>query len=304
MAVEEIPYLYCVGAPGGPIDKVSRLTGDILATYSSGLQVFCPIDIKADILGNFVVGGALELPAAPAILDKHDKNGNHLWYKTGSADTHHVSKIAIDSSGNIYAAGFFASDKNLRKYDGNGNLLWAVSVGENPTYALTSICIGYDGNIYVGGYPNPTANIWKLNPSGELLGSYSTGTVDGAIWSLSSDSEAIYVAGYENPLSQNAWKLGGWSYDTGGWNTSGIWAPHGIFIVGRRANNKSIWLLDIYGNLMWSYDTGYDTDDIIADTDSNCYVVGGGIRKLNSAGELQWYKNYGTQALSAPDLHL
>ncbi|MDC0231342.1 SBBP repeat-containing protein [Aureispira] len=125
-------------------------------------------------------------------VQKLDPNGNFIWAKSmGSTDNDRGQSITTDISGNVYTSGYFNdtadfdpgtgvnnltsngdSDIFIQKLDGNGNFIWAKSMG--GLYEDEGVSISTDalGNVYTtGGFsdtvdfdPGPAVN--NLTPSG------------------------------------------------------------------------------------------------------------------------------------------
>lgn len=109
------------------------------------------------------------------VLVKYDASGNAQWARTvtSASDESFFNSIALDSSGNIYAAGYIQGTNSynfgngitvtgayehlvysspnilLVKYDSSGTALWARSVASASGYSTcTSIAVDTSGNIY------------------------------------------------------------------------------------------------------------------------------------------------------------
>lgn len=107
---------------------------------------------------------------------KYDGDGNVLWGKRiGGHNKDEANSVTVDALGNIYITGSFTSDSIafgditltnagtggygqddifLAKYDANGNVLWATSIGnsfvneEDVSYSVTTNILG---DIYLAG---------------------------------------------------------------------------------------------------------------------------------------------------------
>ena len=108
--------------------------------------------------------------SADVFIQKLDSNGNFLWAKTfGGTDSEHSNSITVDTSGNIYTAGYFEGQANfdpeggnvismsyqedvfIHKLDANGNFLWVRTfggMGEDMAYSIT---VDASDDIYVTG---------------------------------------------------------------------------------------------------------------------------------------------------------
>jgi len=104
-------------------------------------------------------------------VQKMDALGNFLWAKSMGGISSEIGKsIAVDGSGNIYTAGYFAgtvdfdpgagtsnltsvgvNDIFIQKIDGSGNFLWAKSMGGISSEIGNSIAVDGSGNIYTTG---------------------------------------------------------------------------------------------------------------------------------------------------------
>ena len=115
-----------------------------------------------------------KLVNADIFLAKLDANGNELWAKNfGGKKMDMGEKIGIDFLGNVYLTGEFEdstiafgnfiltnrSDSNcywgndilLTKFDQNGNIIWAKSVGGRSEDFGSDICVDLNG-VYIAGY--------------------------------------------------------------------------------------------------------------------------------------------------------
>ncbi|HNZ28040.1 MAG TPA: hypothetical protein PKK13_12520, partial [Spirochaetota bacterium] len=104
-----------------------------------------------------------------------------LWAKSVTAENGYSKfySVAVDSSGNVYAAGYqegtgsytygegvsvagsYADGSNvvLVKYDSSGNALWAKSVtAGTDVSSFSSVAVDSSGNVYAAGYQYGTGS--------------------------------------------------------------------------------------------------------------------------------------------------
>jgi len=123
------------------------------------------------IFGSTTLTNATTIGSADIFLAKYDTNGNVLWAKSvGGIGDDEAYSVTMDASGNIYVVGYFGSstiilgsttltniiangseDILLAKYDANGNVIWAKSVGGTGDDEAYSIAIDASENTYVSG---------------------------------------------------------------------------------------------------------------------------------------------------------
>jgi DNA primase len=104
-------------------------------------------------------------------LSKYDTSGNYQWTKTvGGTGTDYVNSVAVDSSGNVYAAGYYSNtvdfdpgagvdnhtsagsiDAFFSKYDASGNYQWTKTWGGTESDSSRSVTTNPSGNVYVSG---------------------------------------------------------------------------------------------------------------------------------------------------------
>src|SRR5215212_6451352 len=95
-----------------------------------------------------------------------------VWAKgIGANGYDEGSSVIVDTSGNVYTAGYFGgtvdfdpgpaifnltsaglSDIFISKFDAAGNFVWAKSMGGTSDDIATTITIDVSGNIYTSGY--------------------------------------------------------------------------------------------------------------------------------------------------------
>jgi len=304
--------------------------------------------ITADGSGNvYVAGQSLATWGSPvnahagsfqndAFAAKLNSNGELQW-NTFMATIYGDSAyaIALDSSGNVYVAGFSSTtwgspvnaftgtegslmhEAFAAKLNNSGELQWNTFMGSADDDRAQAIAVDGSGNVYVAGYSYATwgapvnafteddAFVAKLNNSGELQWNTFMGSeyIDSVNAIALDDSENVYVAGY--------------SYAT--WGTpvnahTDVYPSYG-FTDGFAAK------LNNSGELLWNtFMGGVNLDRtyaIAVDGSGNVYVAGqslatwgspvnahagtgfydGFAAKLNNSGELQWNTFMGSESI-------
>lgn len=233
------------------------------------------------------------------IIIKYDSTGNVLWAKSaGGMGMDNANSVDIDSSGNIYLVGDFASstitfdtiilmnsniidtaDIFLVKYDSNGNVLWAKSgCGTNYDYAQ-SVAVSSSGIIYITGnffssiITFGSTTLTNVGTNDIFIVKYDTnGTV---LWAKSAGGLS-----YEEPysvaidISENAYITGGFRSKTVAFDSTNLTNADST------SNTYDIFVAkyNTSGNLEWAKrfgGTNWDEGNSIAlDTLGNIYVAG------------------------------
>lgn len=230
--------------------------------------------------GSFTYGTQSVSGAATAainvVLGRFDPDGQTVWLLSNTTGTNSagIRALAVDSSGNIYAAGFQSS---------------------TATYT-------YGGLPIAGAVGNNNALLLKLNSAGSVIWARTTSTGLGAVQFLAVATDAagnIYCAGTQGLATTNTYNgaaatstfAGGTNvllvkYDSTG---NGVWARSTT--VGANASGYNGVAVDQLGNV---YAAGFQTG-------TSNYDYGGGqtatgvnagtnalLVKYNSAGVTQW----------------
>ncbi len=208
-------------------------------------------------------------------------------YDSGGGDW--ARGVAVDSSCNIYVAGYYANgvsdDYCIIKYNSSGSALWTnfydAGNGQDRPHG---IAVDLSGNVYVIGdvrVTNEWMNIWirKYDSAGNV------------IWTRTHNGNANgsdYGNGITVDTKGNVYAIG---------NTTITGESYNIWVQKYNSAGNAIWTRthnDVTNNL--DYGNG-----IAVDTSGNVYVVGGEY----TTGESQniWIRKYsGGKTISAPPL--
>jgi hypothetical protein len=186
-----------------------------ISTDADGISLITGIFYSTSI--SFGATSLINAGLGDLFITKLDSSGNFIWAKSaGGISDDSGANIAIDGNGNVIVTGSFASptitfgtitlinaypfgsDIIVVKYDGSGNVLWAMSSGGDDTDMGLGIAIAADGNIFISGaFQSDTINFGSIS-----LANVNSGTED------------IFVVKFD-PSGNIIWALkkGGTSYD-------------------------------------------------------------------------------------------
>ena len=239
--------------------------------------------VHVDDSGNVYVGGKTE-PSHDAILFKYNSSGVLQWKKElGTTSSYeYINGLAMDSSGNIYAASYMESKPAVIKLNSSGNTIWQRKYDKNGQPA--GVAIDSSDNVYLVG------NTSQAGQGGDdiLLIKYnSSGTSQ---WERTLGSS----------ISQRGYDLAVDSSDN-------------IFVVGRThsgtiySGDEDVVLAkyDSSGNLLWQRQlggSGMDSyyDGIAIDNSDNVYLsimnTGQTLTavKYDNDGNIQWQNSLNT----------
>jgi hypothetical protein len=180
--------LYNAGQDDIFLAKYDKSGNPIWSKRAGSTSSDCGNGIAVDATGNAYVTGYYQFNlimgtdtlynagAHDMFLAKYDTNGNVIWAKSAGGDhDDYAQNITADSNGFLYVIGNFESssitfgsytlynsyaskdDVFLVKYNSNGNVIWAKSVGGNYFDYGTSCAVNSAGNLYVtGGFNSQT----------------------------------------------------------------------------------------------------------------------------------------------------
>ena len=242
---------------------------------------------------NFGQGNVTAVGSEDIVISKRNFGGTNQWVKTfGSTLSDRCDAIALDSSGNIYAVGYFNGTINMGgtnlvstggrdvfivKYNNAGAHVWSRkfgSVGDEIAYAVT---VDSADDVYMSGFFQGTSNFGTTNMSSANGGldtfvAKYTGANGGGVWSKrfspnNSDDISYGIAACPDGglvvggIFQGTINLGGTNHPpTGGYN---------MYIVKLNATT---------GGWIWDFAFGGVIDDFVyavAVDSANNVLMGG-----------------------------
>jgi hypothetical protein len=280
-------------------------------TSTNGSMPAIGNDVSIDASGNAYVTGSFYTPDivfgndtlinAGAILNdmfivKYDPNGNVLWAESaGNSSSDSGNSIVTDASGNSYLTGNFAgvtitlggvtltsaggTDVFTAKYDTNGNVLWAKSVGGGKDDSSGGIAIDASGNSYVtGNFSDSITNIGSTTLT-------SAGIQDLFIVKYDASGNVVWASSAGGDKTESSLSIaidsGGNSYITGWFNSDSF--PFATYHLNASQGQISCLFVlkyDAVGNKLWAqaaWDGPYsETEgrDILVDGAGSIYITG------------------------------
>jgi hypothetical protein len=252
-------------------------------------------DMKADAKGNiYIIGefadtvdfdpgpGVVNLISAgmtDVFIEKLDASGNLVWVKKiGGATGDYGKSIALDTAGNVYAAGSFSATVDLdpgpavqsftsggfgdifiQKFDPNGNLVWVKAEGGTGEDFGSAIIVDSAANVYLTGAFRDTVD---FNPGAGVVKLASAGGWDIFVQKLDSSGALTWIK-----------TMGGFGFDIG--NSIALDAPGNVISTGYFSNTVD-------------FDPSAFTLNFTSNGLTDIYV-----QKLNSAGNHVWTRQMG-----------
>jgi len=275
----------------------------VVATDASGNVYMAGIfttsvNFGADTLNNLGPGNIF--------LTKYDPNGNALWAKrvsgTGYSNLWAYS-VKVDAFGNVYMAGYYnkpiivfdadtltnkdytgnSSDIFLTKYDANGNVLWAKSIGGTLSDEATSIVLDDSGNVYMAGYFNsPTISFDAITLTNDhVFGTYQS---DIFLAKFNANGKVLWAnraggSGMDQATSVTV-DASGNAY-LGGWYTGDTLIFASDTLIASQGGTSNLFLAkyNTNGNILWGKSAGCTggaeaISYIAASAAGNIYVAG------------------------------
>jgi type II secretory pathway pseudopilin PulG len=284
-------------------DVITDASGNVyIAGYTSGV-----------LPGQTGAGGSYD-----TYLRKYNSAGTELWTQQfGTTGADFPQRMALDSSGNIYilgdTTGAFATFTNLglkdvylRKYNSSGVVQWTQQFGTSAAGDETprSIALDTSGNVYIAGYTTgslPTFTVsgttdafWrKYDSTGAVLLTVqygaSTGSIDYGNGIAVDTSGNIYASGMTDGTWATQSNVGAFDAYFVKYNSAGVQQLVRQYGTTSTENILNI-ELDSLGNI---YTSGYGTG-VWSGQLSSGGLRDGFIVKHNSAGTLQWNRQFGS----------
>ncbi len=233
---------YVVGATSGVLAEGSTgssdaflrrygPTGDVIWTRQFGsIEADSATSVAVDRHGHVIVLGNLqglsESRNLGTFLRKFDADGNTLW-QIEVSDGSQAERLAVDSHGNLFVAGVTMSalegapaggkDVFVRKYDSNGEPVWARQVGSTGDDEVGGIAVSPEAHVVVVG-----------STAGDLSGP-SLGGKDAFLWALRQDGQDDWAAQFGSAADDGASAVasrGGHTY-VAGWTQGDLAAESG-----------------------------------------------------------------------------
>ena len=223
-------------------------------------------DVAVDSTGVYVAGES----GADGFIRKYDFDGNEIWTVQLGAD-HKINGVTVGSSG-IYVAGSThdllpgdtTSNFNgfVRKYDTNGNEIWAKLFGTPEIDSVWSISADSSG-IYVAG-----------RTAGTFSGQVSNGIEDAFVIKYDVNGNEVWTRQFGTTALDSA--LGIYAH------SSGIYATGTTFgtLAGQTrvgGNDGFLAKYDVDGNQVWVRQFGTTSGEVAIDVfadSSSVYAVG------------------------------
>lgn len=204
----------------------------------------------------------------------------------GGIENEDINDMAVDEAGNLYVCGSYRvemelgpsvvlssagiNDGFIAKYDSNGELIWAKSIGGNGNDACNSLDIDDAGNVILAGI---FANTVDLNTDSGIQNFSSNGSTDVFVIKLTSSGGFI-----------SAISFGGTGGDS---------------VLQLKVDNNNDWILSGPFFNTVDFNPGAGVNNITSNQGAfaDRYIL-----KLNSSGIFQWVKNMNSRLVSMNDL--
>ena len=171
VSVDSCGDVYLTGNTGGVytrgadafVRKYAANGDELWATQFGGFRLIPDHSAAICSSGDIIYAAGYDWTGS-AFVSKYDVDGTALWTEQFGTGSTNATGIATDSSGNVYVAGYTASDLGgtnaggsdafVRKYDENGDVVWTNQSGTTYAERTSGICVDSNGNIYVAEPPS------------------------------------------------------------------------------------------------------------------------------------------------------
>lgn len=270
-----------LSAQGTPQTKWNRTFEDPQASDTrpgGGNSVRGNKSVTTDAAGNVYVVGSTQTGGNQDILTaKYDAAGNAIWAASygGPANADDFGyAIAVDSNGNVYAAGDSNNGSNLDfvlvKYDSSGNEQWVRTTNYGGTDTCYGVVVDSSDRVYIAGSGNSDAHIICYDTDGNV------------VWSDDYNNTTDLGYGLNVDASNNAYLVG----------RTVVAGNIDWFVAKYNASGVMQWDRTFNGNGN-GFDEAYD---VAVDATGNVLVAGvaadvnadAAVVKYDAAGTFQW----------------
>jgi hypothetical protein len=243
-----------------------------------------------------------------SFISKLNSSGNYVWAKqlggtslSGTSTDVVATNISVDSSGNVYTAGYFQGmadfdpgtgvtnlisaagsyDIFISKLDSSGNYIWVKQLGGTSSDSAAGISVDSSGNVYTTGNFSGTVD---FDPGAGSANLTSAGSYDIFISKLDSSGNYIWSKKLGGTSSDSAAGISvdssGNVYTTGSFQGTVDFDPgtNTVNLISAGNTDSFISKLDSSGNYIWAKKLGgtsFDqATDISVDSSGNVYTTG------------------------------
>lgn len=242
-----------------------------------------------------------------SFIIKYSTIGVPLWARRISGVQ--GNSIAVDSSGNVYAAGGFTDqgvsvfaannttvafttaytgtglDGYVVKYNSDGTPVWLRRIAGGNTDSAHNIAVDSSGNVFICGYTAGTVNLYNASNTVDITATL-TGTNDGYLAKYDTDGTAKWLRKFTRALAYaNAVRTdsSGNIYVVGTYNNGGVFTASGgttslTLPTSSQDANTFVVKYDTTGEPLWLRGlSGSNTNisfGISVDTSNNVYITG------------------------------
>jgi Secretion system C-terminal sorting domain len=322
--------------------------------------------VKTDAAGNIYIGGRFDgtcdfdpstgvsnktsAGSTDGFVAKYTALGALVWViPIGSTGADRLFWIDVDAAGNVYATGNYnltvdvdpgpgtfsltslgAVDVFIVKYNTNGNLVWANTIGDINSEVAESIVLDGTGNLYVGGqFSSPTLDLdagvntfsvtngstnvtldpflVKYDTSGSFVWGFNLqGTSSDYLKSITIDANNnVVIGGYffttmtVDPIGgSNITSIGSSDCYLARYTSAGIYDWSERFggsladnVFSVAAANNNIYATGTFNSIV-DFDPGLDTFNIQSKGSSDAFIV-----SFTTAGSFNWARSIGGTGL-------